>query len=118
VTPVSDYPFLSAAAEPAGRARNDSRQADDQRPPADILSSMPWMKDYAANRAPFYADYFTALVDEKGWLKESISADGLHPNAEGYKLMVPVVEAALQKALAVGQWAGLLAGLNPGRGGT
>jgi lysophospholipase L1-like esterase len=57
------------------------------------------MKDYAAKAGAIYADFFTALVDEKGWLKESISADGLHPNADGYMLMVPVVEAALQKAL-------------------
>jgi lysophospholipase L1-like esterase len=38
-------------------------------------------------------------VDERGWLKDDISADGLHPNPEGYKLMVPVVESAIQKAL-------------------
>jgi lysophospholipase L1-like esterase len=111
VTPVSDYPFLSAqqnqqggrgAGAPGmpsgGRGMVRARQTD-QRPPADILKLNAWMKDYAAKAGAIYADYFTALVDEKGWLKESISADGLHPNAEGYKLMVPVVEAALQKAL-------------------
>ena len=99
VTPVSDYPFLSAPQnQPGGRGMIRARQTD-QRPPADILKLNAWMKDYAAKSGAIYADYFTALVDEKGWLKESISADGLHPNAEGYKLMVPVVEAALQKAL-------------------
>ena len=88
-----------------------ARQTD-QRPPADILKLNAWMKDYAAKVGAIYADYFTALVDEKGWLKESISADGLHPNAEGYKLMVPVVEAAIQKALPyrVGPTAGIVAG--------
>jgi hypothetical protein len=38
-------------------------------------------------------------VDEKGFLKEGISMDGLHPNAMGFQLMVPVAEAAIQKAL-------------------
>ena len=66
---------------------------------AEALKLNAWMKAYAAKVGAIYADYFGALVDEKGWLKESISADGLHPNAEGYKLMVPVVEAAIQKAL-------------------
>jgi acyl-CoA thioesterase I len=39
------------------------------------------------------------VVDEKGWLKDGYSADGLHPNAEGYKVMAPIVTAAIQKAL-------------------
>ena len=38
-------------------------------------------------------------MDDRGWLKEGISADGLHPNAQGYALMVPVVDAAIQEAL-------------------
>jgi lysophospholipase L1-like esterase len=38
-------------------------------------------------------------LDERGWLKENCSGDGIHPNAEGYKVMTPIVEAALQKAL-------------------
>jgi lysophospholipase L1-like esterase len=43
-----------------------------------------------------YADYFSVLVDEKGMLKDGISADGLHPNAKGYELMAPVAEGAIQ----------------------
>lgn len=68
-------------------------------PPADILKLNAWMKDYAAQVNAVYADYFSALVDEKGWLKESLSADGLHPNAEGYKIMAPIAAAAIQKAI-------------------
>jgi lysophospholipase L1-like esterase len=43
-----------------------------------------------------YADYFTALVDETGMLKQGYSNDGLHPNDKGYALMVPVAAAALK----------------------
>ena len=57
------------------------------------------MKDYAARVHAIYADYFSAFVDEKGWLKDGYSADGLHPNAEGYKVMTEVLAAAIQKAL-------------------
>jgi hypothetical protein len=46
-----------------------------------------------------YADCFTALVDERGWLKNTYSADGLHPHAEGYKVMAPMAASAIQKAL-------------------
>ena len=46
-----------------------------------------------------YADYYAATVDEKGFLKDGFSGDGLHPNAKGYELMAPVATAALQKAL-------------------
>ncbi len=42
----------------------------------------------------------SAFVDEKGWLKDGYSGDGLHPNAKGYELMAPIAEAAIQKALA------------------
>jgi lysophospholipase L1-like esterase len=57
------------------------------------------MKDYAARVNATYVDYFSAMVDEKGWLKDGISADGLHPNAEGYAIMTRVLTAALQKVV-------------------
>jgi lysophospholipase L1-like esterase len=84
VTPVSDY---------------TRRPMSTGRPPADILKLNTWMKDYAGRTGVVYADYFSVLVDEKGMLKDGISADGLHPNAKGYELMAPVAEGAIQKAL-------------------
>ncbi len=44
-------------------------------------------------------DCIGALVDEKGWLKEACSSDGLHPNVERYRVMAPLVETGIQKAL-------------------
>jgi lysophospholipase L1-like esterase len=38
-------------------------------------------------------------VDGNGALRPGISRDGLHPNADGYKLMAPVAAAAVAKAL-------------------
>jgi lysophospholipase L1-like esterase len=84
VTPIADY----------GRVPQSN-----QRPPADILKMNDWLKTYATKSGAIYADYFSALVDAKGFLKEGISADGLHPNATGYNLMAPIAEAAIQKAL-------------------
>jgi len=103
VMPISDYPALNP---PTGTGRGGAvpiapvrRKQTDIRPPADILRLNAWLKEYAAKVHAVYADYYTATVDEKGWLKETISADGLHPNPQGYALMVPVVDAAIQEAL-------------------
>jgi lysophospholipase L1-like esterase len=107
VTPISDYPFLKqqnagSAPPPAagpGRGPIPRVKMTEGRPPADITKLNAWMKDYAARVNATYVDYFTALVDEKGWLKDGVSEDGLHPNAEGYKIMAPVAAAAIEKAL-------------------
>jgi lysophospholipase L1-like esterase len=101
VMPISDYPSLNPqpVAGRGGAPAPVRRRQTEIRPPADILKLNAWLKEYAAKVHAVYADYFAATVDEKGWLKEAISGDGLHPNAQGYALMAPVVEAAIQKAL-------------------
>jgi lysophospholipase L1-like esterase len=70
-----------------------------QRPPDQILQLDAWMKAYAASAGATYADYFSAVVDDKGMFKEGFSDDGLHPNDRGFALMAPVAEAAIEKAL-------------------
>jgi lysophospholipase L1-like esterase len=39
-------------------------------------------------------------VDEKGLLKRDLAEDGLHPNPAGYKIMAPLAEKAIERALA------------------
>jgi lysophospholipase L1-like esterase len=97
ILPISDYAFLHQE-----RGRTDPvmrMKVTDTHPPGDILKLNTWMKDYALLVKASYADYFRALVDERGWLKKDCSRDGIHPNAEGYKIMAPIIEAAIQKAL-------------------
>lgn len=69
------------------------------RPPALILKLNEWMKNFCAKKGHVYLDYFSAMVDDKGFLKAELANDGLHPNAAGYKIMVPLAEAAIQEAL-------------------
>lgn len=57
------------------------------------------MKRYAAQVNATYVDYFSALVDDKGWMKQGLANDGLHPNAGGYKIMAPIISAAIEQAL-------------------
>ena len=105
VMPISDYPYLRqqnappAPAAPGGRGAPPRQKMTDGRPPSDILKLNAWIKDYAARVNATYVDYFSAMVDEKGWLKDGISGDGLHPNADGYAIMTRVLTAALQKVV-------------------
>ena len=69
------------------------------RPPADILKLNAWLKNYAAQIGAGYADYYSATVDEQGFLRAPITEDGLHPNVGGYALMAPVAAASIEKAL-------------------
>jgi len=70
-----------------------------QRPTSRILELNTWLKDYCAKNKIVYLDYFSALVDDKGLLKKELAEDGLHPNDAGYKIMAPLAEAAIQKAM-------------------
>jgi len=99
--PVSDYPYLKGQASPpaGGAAARPRTQMTVSHPPTDILKLNAWLKSYAAGANATYVDYFGAVVDERGWLREPYSADGLHPNAEGYKVMTNVLVDALRSAL-------------------
>ena len=70
-----------------------------ERSPARILQLNAWLKDYCARNGIVYLDYFSAMVDDKGMLKKGLADDGLHPNAAGYKIMAPLAQAAIQKAM-------------------
>jgi hypothetical protein len=41
------------------------------RPSAEILTLNALMKDYAVESNAVYVDYFTAVVGERGWLKDA-----------------------------------------------
>ena len=40
------------------------------------------------------------MVDDKGLLKRDLADDGLHPNVAGYKVMAPLAQTAIDRALA------------------
>ena len=69
------------------------------RPMATIRELNHWMQDYCTANGAIYLDYFTPLLDEKVQLRGDLAEDGLHPNPEGYKIMAPLAEAAIEKAL-------------------
>ena len=84
VMPVSDYTEHKQVA---------------RHPAADILKLNAWLRSYATDAHAEFADYYAALADAQGVLKEGFADDGLHPNAKGYALVAPVAEVAIEKAL-------------------
>jgi len=74
-----------------------------QRPPEKIKALNEWMRSYAVKNKLIYLDYYSAMIDDKGFLKDELSEDGLHPNAKGYAIMAPLAEAAIAKALKSGK---------------
>jgi len=90
VLPISDY-----------EKNKDGQQIirTKQRPPEQVIALNDWMKKYAAMHGQIYLDYFSAMADDKGFLKEELSEDGLHPNQKGYDVMAPLAEQAIAAAL-------------------
>ena len=78
----------------------DSQDLFAQRSPQKIVELNRWLKSYCADHGDLYLDYFSAMVDEKGWLKRDLAEDGLHPNKAGYSIMAPLAIAAIEKASA------------------
>jgi lysophospholipase L1-like esterase len=58
-----------------------------------------WMKKYASAERHIYLDYFSAMLDDKGFMRTELTGDDLHPNGQGYAIMEPLVEAAIKQAL-------------------
>jgi len=83
VLPAFDYPWKPGL-EPAPK----------------IVKLNEMIKKYADTNGIVYLDYFSAMVDDRNGLKKELSVDGVHPNMAGYKIMEPLAEAAIKKALS------------------
>jgi lysophospholipase L1-like esterase len=83
VLPVWDYPWRPGL-EPARK----------------IIALNDWMKAYAARVHATYADFHSAMADERGGMRADLARDGVHPTEAGYRIMAPIVDAAIAKALS------------------
>jgi lysophospholipase L1-like esterase len=75
-------------------------KVSERRQPEQILKLNEWLKGYCKAKGHIYLDYFGKMVDDKGMLRAELANDGLHPNAEGYKIMAPLAEIAIRQALS------------------
>ena len=68
--------------------------------PVPIIQALNhWMQDYAARSGFTYVDYYGATATPEGAMKPGLADDGVHPTRQGYEVMEPLAEAAIQKAL-------------------
>ncbi len=58
-----------------------------------------WLEDYAAESGSVYLDYYSAVTENRT-LNRELTADGLVPNDAGYRVMAPLAEQAIVRALA------------------
>jgi lysophospholipase L1-like esterase len=82
VLPAADFPWRPGL-EPAPK----------------IVALDAWIKRYAAAHDAVYLDYHSAMADERQGLPRALSADGVHPNEAGYRIMAPLAERAIEEAL-------------------
>jgi len=106
ILPTDDEPVVAPGTPartgpppPAGTRPVPRRKHSELRPPTDITQLNAWMRDYAKMAGVTYVDYFSAVVDANGMLRDGLSNDGIHPTAAGYAVMAPLVDAALKTAL-------------------
>jgi lysophospholipase L1-like esterase len=69
-------------------------------PAPKIVALNAWIRQYAATHGDVYVDFHTPMADERQGLRADLGSDGVHPNEAGYRLMAPLVEAGISKALA------------------
>ncbi|WP_445382279.1 SGNH/GDSL hydrolase family protein [Robiginitalea sp. IMCC43444] len=61
------------------------------------------IRQHANNKGIVYLDYYSAMVNEANGLDPELAEDGVHPTTAGYRIMGPLAEAAIQKALKKAQ---------------
>jgi len=82
VLPAADYPW------------RPGKHPDEKIP---VLNS--WIEKYAAEKGYVYLDYYSAMADNRHGLPTKLSADGVHPNKDGYAIMAPLADKAITQAL-------------------
>ena len=66
-------------------------------PPAFIKAVNEWLQRFCAQRGFVYLDFYPALLDGQGQFGADMSDDGLNPNSKGYRVMAPLLTAAVNK---------------------
>lgn len=82
VLPVKDYPWKTGL-EPSEK----------------VIALNEKLRNAAEKLKITYVDIFSAMVNDEKGMKAEYSEDGVHPNITGYKVMEPLVETAIAKAL-------------------
>lgn len=66
---------------------------------AKIRSLNARIETYAKKNKCLYVDYFSAMADANGVMRDGLSDEGCHPTVAGYEIMEPLVQAAIRKVV-------------------
>jgi len=55
------------------------------------------IKKFATENKFYYLDLYSVVVDDNKGMRKEYASDGVHPTAEGYKVMEPLLEEAIRK---------------------
>ena len=69
-----------------------------RRDPQVLAAANAWLREFARQRGYAHADFNSVLADERGYLREPLTTDGLHLDPSAYRLLRPVLAAALREA--------------------
>jgi lysophospholipase L1-like esterase len=58
-----------------------------------------WLKNFANQKHYGLVDYHSALADDRDYYQKGLSTDGVHPTAQGYERMEPLLREAIQSAI-------------------
>jgi lysophospholipase L1-like esterase len=72
----------------------------DMAPADQIRDFNRWLRDYAGREGVEYADYYSALADPDGGMRQGMSLDGVHPSLAGYRVMEAIARSSVRLALA------------------
>jgi lysophospholipase L1-like esterase len=84
---------------PVNNYTDNARDMLVDRDPRRIRALNAWLAAFCRRRGYVFADYHKGAVDKDGLLRADLTRDGLHPLGQGYALMAPVAEAAIEQAL-------------------
>ena len=82
VLPASDYPWRPGL-----------------KPDVKIPALNAMIRNYAEEKDVIYLDYYSAMVNEQHGLDPELAYDGVHPTKEGYEVMAPLAEKAIERAM-------------------
>jgi lysophospholipase L1-like esterase len=95
-----------ASITPVNNYTDNARGMLADRDPKRVQKLNAWLADFCRRRGYSFADYYHVMIDQRGMLRADLTSDGLHPLAQGYALMAPIAEAAIDSTLAARYRAG------------
>ena len=75
-------------------------EMSESRPNWEIDNINGALRQFCSDQGIYYIDFNSAMKGDDGQMRPELTVDGLHPSDEGYWVMVPMVNDAIQQVLS------------------